>query len=344
MEGAEASNRPEQPATPVVFRAPRAHVVRRLVYAVTIGVLAGVGWSVLHVVWLATVATIACLVQFGATARAAAGTVTVDPEGVRVGTLSATRRYRWAEIAGFDVRATISGRRVRLIRAVPHRRLRLPAPASPYLIPDPRFDAEVRRLRDLSAQPGTAGPPPATAGAGNPRRYWLSVAAMLAVALLLDQPWGWLAGPQAIALPDPCAAAAGHLTAMVGQRTGKLESTRPDSSTIVERCSWDQLAGSPDRFVVVEIERYDRLGLHSGTWRAKANFSTAQHGLAGSAVDSAPRLGDDSVLVESDVGAGIFALRGNVLALVVARGPVPGYNRADLLAVERNILVGIRLG
>src|SRR5215468_2934021 len=122
MEGADVVNLDEQPAAPVVFRATRERVLRRLVYAVAAGVLAGVGWSVLHVVWLATVATIACLLQFAAAARAAAGTVTADPDGVQVRTISATRRYPWADILGCEVRATLFGRGVRLVRAVPHRR------------------------------------------------------------------------------------------------------------------------------------------------------------------------------------------------------------------------------
>jgi hypothetical protein len=360
MEGADVGNLDEQPAAPVVvFRASRERVLRRLAYAVAAGVLAALGWSVLHVVWLATVATVACLIQFAAAIRAAAGTVTVSPEGVRVRTVSATRRYPWTEVSGFHVRATLTGRGVRLVRAVPHRRLRLPAPASPYLIPDPRFDAEVRSLRNLFAvnAPETAKANAAAAaraapgrtsramtdGSANPRRYWITLVAILAVAVLLDQPWGWPSRPQAVAIPDPCQAAAGHLTAMVGNRAGQHESLRPDGSTTVERCSWDNLAGSVDRFVVVEIERYDRLGLHSGTWRAEANLSTSRRELSGGVINSVPTLGDESVLVESDVGAGIFARRGNVLAVVVARGPVPGYKRADLLAVAGNILDAIRL-
>jgi hypothetical protein len=332
------------PAEPVVFRAPRRRVLWRLLYAAVFGVCAVVGWLLLHVVWLSGVAAVACLVQVGGAVRSAAGLVTVGAEGVWVRFLVVKRTLPWAVITGCDVREGIFGRGVRLIRVVPHRQLRLPAPASPHLMPDPGFDADVRVLRELFKAQRAANAPAVTAsGTTTPRRYRIGLAVLLCAVLLLDQPWGWPSGREAVAVPDPCAAAGDHLTAMVGGYTAEHGSSRTDAM-ISEWCLWRFPGTRPPQYVKVQFDRYERLGLHSGTWRADAGFTTERWRLGGSAGGSPPGLGDESVLVESDWAAGVISRRGNVVAWVEVRGAVGGYDPVDLLAVDRTMLDGIRFG
>jgi hypothetical protein len=347
------------PPTPLTLRQSRRVAVNRSLRAAAAGAAAVATWWPLRLTWLPWVLALGCLAGAAGVLRAGTGRVEIDAEGIRVTRFGRSRRLAWSSIDRCAVRSTLWGRSVQVSHSG-GRRLRLPVPVSPYLAPDPAFDSQIEAVGHRLAGYRAAGAPeltrsgtgpyragrprprqtPAPAMLGNRRRCLLAVSALLLGALLLDQPWGWSDGPVAVAVPDPCPLAAGRATAMTGPVPQHGGTERLPAATVARACEWDV---TPQRWLLVSVQRYGRWGLHSATWRATVAYAGLRRNLEGGRVSSAPRLGDESIVSAVDGGAAIVARRGNVLVTAIARQGLPHYDSATMLAMVRAVVDAIVL-
>jgi hypothetical protein len=278
----------------------------------------------------------------------AVGRVDLDDSGVRVRRLSGLRKVDWADVWQFEVVTTLFGRYVSLTAR--GRPLRLPVPATSRLVPDRRFDRQVDEVRDWCAARATLGARPAAERWAPRWVYPVLVCLLVTAALVLDRPWGWLAGPEAADLPDPCVVPRDGADVLVVAAGAQA---RPwlDGPANVRACRWTMAYG---RILVVQYTRYQRSGVHSATAVADAVSVWDWESARQTPVPDAPHVGDESELSyvwqqrssKQPIGLLALARRANVIVsvyygseLFLASRPELDLRSADLEQVKAMIRV-----
>jgi hypothetical protein len=316
---------------------PTGHLILGVLYLL----LAGAGlW--LRLIALPVVLAALAVAHLVLSLMTATGRVELSPDGVRVRGFGQSMSVPWAGVAQFVVRTTWFGRHVQLRRTAA-RPVRLPAPAASRLLPAARFDEDLDQLRAWCASQSreVAAPVPERR-----RLRWAPVAAavvLLAVAALVDRPWGWVAGAEAATIPDACTAVQSQAAELARQMPPEpLASTSLTGPDEVHACGW-QLDG--ERGLGVFIGRFGRSGLHSGTSVAARYFSSqrlVKEDLSSGEQDPRRRaiqLGDVAELsyiglpssTRGYPGVAVAARRANVVVLVSV---VPVRLQGDSPAVE----------
>jgi len=329
------------PPSAVVFRPRRRLLVLRSLRTLAVAGAALAGWWLLHLTWLPLVLAVVSVAELLGVVRAVTGAVGVSSEGLRVSWMGISRRLPWSSVFTVEVRTTRLGRSVWLGRRDKNRPRRLPAPASPYLMPEAAFDSHVDELaRQLTAYRQAGAPALGRSGRGSRRLLLAGLAALLTAGLLLDQPWGWPPGPTASSVPDPCPLTASRAAPMVGQIPAQSQTLHFTPARVRHACEWDL---APHRWLLVAAERYGRWGLHSGTWRATVDYANIRHNVEGAQLPGLPRIGDESIAFEGRESGEVFVRRGDVIIAVVASGPIPHYDRTAMLSMARAVADAITL-
>lgn len=331
------------PPAAVTVRPPRRRLLVRLAAGLATGAIAACGWWVAHLTWLPYALALCAYVQLLGVLRAAGGRLDLGPDGVRIRRLGITHQLAWSEVRRCEVRAGVFSRHVRLARS--RFATRLPVPISPHLLPDPAFDSCVEQLRVQCAAYRDAGALALTrSGRGTRRRFGLVMALVLAAVVALDQPWGWVAGgPQADSVPDPCPLVAALAAQLTGPAT-KLAGTQQGKGNVQQRyCEWDT---APNVRLRVDVLRYGRWGLRSGTWRASQGYGQVDHDeIKGSptTVGTRAHLGNESLAVRYLNETMVMARCGNVIVAVRTSGPMVRYNAQTVLEMAQDMVNAVHL-
>ncbi|MGC9671481.1 hypothetical protein ACNTMW_33680 [Planosporangium sp. 12N6] len=255
-----------EPAAPVILRASPRVVVGHLRLGALSAVVAGLGWW-LRLNYLPLLFAVSAAGQLYWWLHGAVGRVELGPDAVRVRRLFGVTTVQSGDVARFAVHTKTFGRHVRLERYA-GRAFRLPAPVSPRLLPDPRFDEQVEAIRAWCRPRfgGAAGP--AFEGRRPRWVYPVTVLTLGLAAALADRPWGWVATAEAAELPQPCEVLRQPASTVVGSASGEpLTFSTPDVR--VTGCRWP---GAGDRELLVVMTLYARSGLHSAESVATAHL------------------------------------------------------------------------
>lgn len=244
---------------PVRLSAPRLVLIVRLALVVLGGagaVLSWVGGFPFLVIALGLLA----LVQMALLATTGAGWVLLAPEGLAIHRLGLLWRrpavtVPWDQLIGVQVSESTFARSV-VVTTDTSRRITLPMPHSPRLVPYARFDDD---LEQITRWWSTRVPHPIVARDKRQPWWWFPalVAAVIAVLLFVERPWTRLS-EQIDALPDPCVGIDDAAVArFLPHATVTMGGARPAlTDPVAERrdCQWTVFNG-PSMDVVVSRYR-----------------------------------------------------------------------------------------
>jgi hypothetical protein len=244
-----------------VLRPSRRVVAYHFGFGTVCAVVAALGWWLRLTALPVTLAVVA-VVQLMWSLRSAVGRVDLLPDSVRIRRSLGVSTVSADAVLRFRARTTVFARHVRLEYSARQgtRGARLPAPATPHLVRDHRFDADVAAIQAWwHAKDGGA------AGLSAPARgrRWIApvvTLALMVVAALPDRPWGWTAGAEATTVPEACESLRSTLDPTI--EFERVELVARDSNEQRSGCggTTDQ-----DRILIVVMTLYSRSGAHSAT-------------------------------------------------------------------------------
>jgi hypothetical protein len=263
------------------------------------------------------------------------GRVDIDDSGIRVRRLMGVRALAWVDVWKVDVVTTPFGRHVSL--GAQGWSFRLPVPITSWVLPDGTFDKQVDGIRDWCVARAAPRVRPVDR---EWRRRWVYpvlVFLLAASAVAFDRPWGWVAGPEASEVPDPCVVAqaeAGALGATAAEATSP-----PGVPAGARACQWTMT--STARLLAVQYMLYHRSGVHSATAMAKAAPLSRLFGVdlrPEAEVRQAPHLGDESRFsyishpldLNRPIGMLVLARRANVVVTVYLGAELPLGSRPEV--------------
>ena len=271
------------------------------------GILAWFGW-LLRLDWLPLLLGAFAAVHGFWFLSTAVGRVDLRPDGIRLRRLVGITAIAWPDVSQCTVRRTPFGRHAR-VRHGQNRSLRLPAVASPYLFPDPKFDDKLATIRAACTAADAPNAVPVT-GWGPGWAYPAVVAALVIGMTLPDRPWGWVAGAEATELADACSPVQTLVAAWDPNARAEPVPGVPTPGAESRACRW---AIGSELVLIAIFQRYERYGLHSAASMAELDFGPHLPAHVLTFVDNAPHLGDESFVARYNELAGV-ALRGTIVA------------------------------
>lgn len=256
------------PSASIVLRPTTSVLLGRLVLTTAAAVLAVAGWH-FELKTLPSLFALFAVLGIFSIGSMAFGRVRADDDGLRLRSLLRTRTIPWSDVLQFVVHERPTHRYVYLQRPTGGG-FRMPAPRSTRLIPDPAFDRDLALFLSWCA---VRHPEAATRRSlGHPLRRWI-LAVVTVVAVLVaaapDRPEGWIGSGGLSAAPAPC-----DLAPLFAADDPRQQVSNAADTLTVRSCTWDL---RDDLQLLVVIQTFPRLGLHSATDEARYHADSIVH-------------------------------------------------------------------